>query len=128
MLRRIIALAMAGLAVAAPPALASPHWNTQLKNASATASRDAGSCAIGAGSRAGSLLVTCADHERATLVYVFSTKHHVQGRPTWSVSANRWSWGVWSSATTSGKTIRVTVTLYGDVSMQLNSVSVGYYS
>jgi hypothetical protein len=127
MLRRMIALALAGLAVAAPPALASPHWNTQLKNASATASRDAGSCAIGAGSRAGSLLVTCADHERATLVYVFSMKHRVQGRPTASVSATRW-WGVWSSATTSGKTIRVTVTVYGDVSTQLNSVTVGYYS
>jgi hypothetical protein len=127
MLRRMITLALAGLAVAAPPALASPHWNTQLKNASATASRDAGSCSIGAGSRAGSLLVTCADHERATLVYVFSTKHSVQGKPTSSISATRW-WGVWSSATTSGKTIRVTVTVYGDVSTQLNSVSVGYYS
>jgi len=50
----------------------------------------------------------------------------VQGRPTASLSATRWWWGVWSSATTSGKTIRVTVTVCG-VSTQLNSVSVGYY-
>jgi hypothetical protein len=127
MLRRMIALAMAGLAVAAPPALASPHWNSQLKSASATASRDAGGCSIGAGSQSGSLLVSCADHERATLVYVFSAKRPVQGRPTSSVSSTA-GWGVWSSTTVSGKTIRVTVTVCGDVSTQLNTVSVGYYS
>jgi hypothetical protein len=127
MLRRMIALAMAGLAVAAPPALASPHWNTQLKIASATASRDPGGCSIGAGSRDGSLLVTCADHQRAKLVYVFSTRHSVMGRSTSSVSSTG-GWGVWSSATASGRTIRVTVTVCSDVSTQLDSVSVGYYS
>ena len=90
MLRRMIALALAGLAVVAPPALASPHWNSQFKNGTATASRDAGGCSIGQGSRAGSLLVTCARHQEAALVYVFPTGHAAQGRPSYGVSATGW--------------------------------------
>jgi hypothetical protein len=123
----MIVLAMAGLAVAAPPAFASPHWNSQRKPASATASRDAGKCAISPGSRAGSLLVTCPDYETATFVYVFSTKHEAKGRPMSGVSATR-PWGVWGQAKVMGKAIRVTVTVYGGGSTQLDSVSVGYYS
>jgi hypothetical protein len=127
MLRRMIALALAGLAVAAPPALASPHWNSQVKNGSATASRDAGGCSIGAGSQAGSLLVTCSDHERASLVYVFSTRHSVAGRPTYSIGSTGHA-GVWGSARVIGNSVRVTVTVCGDGGAQLNTVSVGYYS
>ena len=89
MLRRMIALALAGLAVVAPPALASPHWNSQFKNGTATASRDAGGCSIGQGSRAGSLLVTCARHQEAALVYVFPTGHAAQGRPSYGVQRDR---------------------------------------
>ena len=127
MLRRMIALALAGLAVAAPPALASPHWNTQIKNASATASRAAGGCSFDQGSRAGSLLVTCPDNHRATLVYVFATSHSAQGTPMVGVTGFGWA-RVSRSTKVSSKSIRVTLTVYGDASVQLNTVSVCYYT
>ena len=47
MLRRItIALALAGVAIAAPSAFAKSQWNSQMKSATATASRSAGGCTI----------------------------------------------------------------------------------
>ena len=127
MLRRMIALALAGLAVAAPPALASPHWNTQIKNASDTASRVAGGCSFDKGSRSGSLLVTCPDNHQATLVYVFTTSHTAQGTPMVGVTGFGWA-RVSRSSKVGSKSIRVTVTVYGSASIQLNTVSVCYYT
>ncbi|MGZ4613233.1 MAG: hypothetical protein ACXV1K_08700 [Kineosporiaceae bacterium] len=124
----MIALALAGLAVAAPPALASPHWNTQIKNASDTASRAAGGCSFDQGSRAGSLLVTCPDNHRATLVYMFTTSHTVQGtNPMVRVAGGGWG-RVDESAKASGKTIRVTLTVSGHAYIQLSTITVCYYT
>ena len=127
MLRRTIALALAGLAVAAPPALASPHWNSQFKNGTATASRDAGGCSIGQGSRAGSLLVTCARDHEAALVYVFPTRHTAQGRPSYGVSATGWG-RLYGSAKVAGDSIRLTLTVGSHSSVELNTVHVSYYT
>jgi hypothetical protein len=133
MLRRTIALALAGLAIAAPPALAESHWNSQMKDATATASRTAGGCTIRAGSRRGSLLVTCDHNDQATLTYVFpigSSKGKggggIQGKPMCLVG---W-WGfadLHRSVKVSGNSLRVTVTVT-DGTARLNTVSVGYYS
>lgn len=128
MLRRTIALALAGLAMAAPPALADSHWNSQMKDATATASRSAGGCAIKAGLQQGSLLVTCDGRHTATLVYVFPIPHggSVQGTPTSSVS---W-WGratVHRSVRVATGALRVTVTVTAG-SARLDTVSVGYYT
>ena len=127
MLRRMIALALAGLAVAAPPALASPHWNTQIKNASDTASRVAGGCSFDTGSHTGSLLVACPDNHRATLVYVFTTSHTPQGTPMVRMAGMGWG-RVYDSAKVSGKSIRVTVTVVGYARVQLNTITVSYYT
>lgn len=127
MLRRMIALALAGLAVAAPPALASPHWNSQFENGTATASRDAGGCSIGQGSKAGSLLVTCARHDQAVLVYVFPTRHTAQGRPSYGVSATGWR-HLYGSAKVAGHSIRLTLTVGSHSTVELNTVHVSYYT
>jgi hypothetical protein len=127
MLRRTIALALAGLAVAAPPALASPHWNSQFKNGTATASRDAGGCSFRHGSRAGSLLVTCAPNHQASLVYVFPTRHTAQGRPSYGVSATGWG-RLYGSAKVAGDSIRLTLTVGSHSSVDLNTVHVSYYT
>jgi hypothetical protein len=128
MLRRTIALALAGLAIAAPPALAHSHWNSQMKDASATASRSSGGCTIRPGWRHGSLLVTCHSRHTATFVYAFpvSRSGHVKGTPTSGVS---W-WGhaeVHRSVKVAGDVLRVTVRVTGGTA-QLYSVSVGYYA
>jgi hypothetical protein len=128
MLRRTIALALAGLAMAAPPALADSHWNAQMKDATATASRSAGGCAINAGLRQGSLLVTCDGRHTATLVYVFpiAPGGSVQGTPTSSVS--RWGRAtVHRSVRVGAGSLKVTVTVTAG-SARLDSVSVGYYT
>jgi hypothetical protein len=127
MIRRTIAMALAGLALAAPPALAHSHWNSQMKDAAQTASRSAGGCTIKPG-RHNSLQVTCDGRHTATLVYVFSVGHggHVQGTPTSGVS----SWGharVHRSVKVSAGTVKVTVTATAGM-VQLYSVSVGYYA
>jgi len=127
MLRRMIALALAGLAVAAPPALASPHWNTQIKNASDTVSRVAGGCSFDNGSRTDSLVVACPDNHRATLVYVFTTSHAPQGKPMVRVAGMGWG-RVYDSAKVSGKSIRVTLTVVGYARVQLNTITVSYYT
>ena len=134
MLRRTIALALAGLAIAAPPALAkhhAPQWHSQMTGAAETASRSAGGCTIKPGWN-NSLLVTCSSRNTATFVYVFPISHsgrgpgRVQGTPTSGVS---W-WGradVHRGVKVAGDTLRVTVTVT-DGTAQLNSVSVGYYA
>jgi hypothetical protein len=131
MLRRTIALALAGLALAAPPALAHSNWNSQMKDATQTASRTAGGCSIKPGWQHGSLFVTCDQRHTATLVYVFPISHSgsghggVQGTPTSGVS---W-WGhatVHHSVKVSGGALRVTVSVTSGKAV-LSSVSVGYY-
>jgi hypothetical protein len=128
MLRRTIALALAGLALAAPPALASCHWNSQMKDATETASRSANGCTIKRGGKQGSLVVSCDGRHTATLVYAFPVSHsaNVQGTPT--------SWVAWSRGATMRRgvrvardSLRVTVTVTGG-STRLDTVSVGYYT
>ncbi|HKV68959.1 MAG TPA: hypothetical protein VJN72_12790 [Gaiellales bacterium] len=135
MLRRTtIALALAGLAIAAPPALAKHHaqWHSQMQDASRTASQAADGCRIQPGWHH-SLLVACDSSHTATFVYVFSAGHgkgrgSVQGTPTSGVA---W-WGrhgtdVHSSVKASGGTLRQTVTVT-DGFAQLFTVNVGYYA
>jgi hypothetical protein len=131
MLRRTIPLALAGLALAAPSALAHSNWNSQMKDATQTASRTAGGCSIKPGWHHGSLFVTCDRRHTATLAYSFPIGHrgsghcHVQGKPTSGVS---W-WGhatVHHSVKVAGDTLRVTVTVSAGTA-DLSSVSVGYY-
>jgi len=133
MLRKTIGLALAGLAIAAPPALAKSHWNSQWKYATATASRSAGSCAINPGSHQGSLVVACSRGEQATLTYAFPIRSNsgpgrgsIQGKP-WC-EANWWGYAnVAHSCRVSGGTLRVTVTVK-DGTAWLYSVNVGYYA
>ena len=127
MLRRSIALALAGLAMAAPPALAHSHWNSQMKDATQTASRSPGGCTIRTGSMHGSLVVTCDHGHHATLTYVFPIGHGgIQGTPWCGVS--RWGFAtVHHSVKASGDTLRVTVSVAGGTAV-LSTVSLGYYS
>jgi hypothetical protein len=134
MLRRTITLALAGLALAAPPALAGCHWNSQMTDASNTASRSAAGCTVKPGWRH-SLSVTCDSRHTATFVYIFPVGHGssggqgksaIQGTPTSGVS----SWGradVDRSVKVAGDKLRVTVTVT-DGMAQLYTVSVGYYT
>jgi hypothetical protein len=128
MLRRTIALALAGLALAAPPALADSHWNSQMKDATATASRSAGGCSIQPGRHQGSLYVSCNHKEHATLIYSFPIRNgsQIQGKPWCGVT-----WGgladVHHSWKLSGGALRVTVTVANGTAL-LSTVSVGYYT
>lgn len=131
MVRRTIALALAGLALAATPALAGTHWNSQMKDATRTASRSAGGCGIHPGSRSGSLLVTCKGAHTATLVYAFPIGHDrqhpgVQGTPTCGVSREGYA-RVHGRVRVSGGSLRVTVTVTRGKA-RLDTVSVGYYT
>jgi hypothetical protein len=136
MFRRTIALALAGLALAAPPALAHSHthWNSQMKDATDTASRSAGGCSVKTVKSvwpSRSLLVSCSRSHTTTLVYVFpigrsgSGHCRIQGTPTSGVS--RWGRAnVHSSVKVSGDALRVTVTVTAGTAV-LSTVSVGYY-
>ena len=131
MVRRTIALALAGLALAATPALAGTHWNSQMKDATRTASRSAGGCRIHPGSRRGSLFVTCGGGHTATLVYTFPIDHHprhhdVQGTPTCGVSREG-NAHVRGHIRVSGGSLRVTVTVTRGKT-RLDTISVGYYT
>ena len=128
MLRRTtIALALAGLAIAAPSAFARSHWNSQMMNASATASRSAGGCTITPRSH-GVLGVSCDRGDRATLTYAFALKKGVtvKGTPWCSV---RWMGyaDVHRSCSIVRRTLRVTVTV-SDGYAALSTVNVGYYA
>jgi hypothetical protein len=128
MIRRTIALALAGLAIAAPPALAKhqAHWHSQMKDATQTASRSDGGCTIKPGSHT-SLLVTCTSRQTATLVYTFPVGHdNVHGTPTSGVCA----WGraeIHRGVKVAGDSLRMTVTVT-DGMAELSSVNVGYYA
>ena len=127
MLRRTIPLALAGLVLAASPALADSNWNSQMKNATATASRSAGGCTIKPGWDQGDLLVTCDRKHTATLTYLFPIGHSkVKGTPTAGVSFSGGA-TVHRSVKVSKDSLRVTVTVTAGAA-DLSSVSVGYYT
>lgn len=129
MLRRMITLALAGLAIAAPPALASSHWHwtSRMQDATAAASRSPGGCTINPGWRQGSLVVSCSRGQKATLSYAFPLgKGGIQGTPwcgvaLWGAADVKHTWRV------SGGTLRVTVTVTNGM-VQLYTVGVGYYT
>lgn len=127
MLRRTtIALALAGLAVAAPSAFAKSHWNSQMKSATATASRSAGRCTIT--TPHGKLALSCNGADQATLAYAFALKKGVtiKGTPwcdlKWSGYAD-----VHRSCSVVSHTLRVTVRA-SDGFAELSTVNVGYYT
>jgi hypothetical protein len=127
MVRRTIALALAGLALAAPPALAGTHWNSQMKDATKTASRSAGGCGIHPGSRRGSLRITCRGGHAATLVYTFPLgRHGVEGTPTCGISREG-NARVHGHVRVAGGSLRVTVTVTRGRAA-LETISVGYYT
>ena len=128
MLRRTtIALALAGVAIAAPSAFAKSHWNSQMKPATATASRSAGGCTISTPSK-GKLRVSCRGRDQATLTYAFALKKDdtVKGTPgcglTWTGYAK-----VHRNCSVVSRAIRVTVTVTDGYAL-LSSVNVGYYT
>lgn len=127
MLRRTIALALAGLAIAAPSAFAKSHWNSQMKSASETASRSAGGCRITPHSH-GTLTVSCDRHDQATLTYAFSLgkSSSIKGTPWCSVTWVGYA-EVHRSWNVASKTLRVTVTVT-DGTATLSTVNVGYYT
>lgn len=127
MLRRTtIALALASLAIAAPSAFAKSHWNSQMKNATATASRSAGGCTIT--TPHGKLAVSCSGGDQATLTYNFPLAKGVtiKGTPwcdvKWMGYADvRHDWDLVNH------TLRVTVTVTHGFAT-LSTVNVGYYT
>jgi hypothetical protein len=129
MLRRMITLALAGLAIAAPPALANSHWHwtSRMQDATAAASRSPGGCSIKPGSQQGSLLVACDHGKQATLTYAFPLgKGGIQGKPWCGVA--RWGFAdVSHSWRVSGGTLRVNVKVTNGM-VQLYTVGVGYYT
>jgi hypothetical protein len=127
MLRRTtIALALAGLAIAAPSAFAKSHWNSQMKSATATASRSAGGCTIT--TPHGTLALSCRGADEATLTYAFVLKKGVtiKGTPWCDV---KWSGhaDVHRSCGVANHTLRVTVRV-SDGYAELSTVNVGYYT
>ena len=128
MLRRTtIALALAGLAIAAPSAFAKSHWNSQMTNASATASRSAGGCTITPRSH-GALGLSCNGRDQATLTYAFALKKGVtvKGTPWCDV---KWMGlaDVHRSCSVVSGALRVTVKV-SDGYAALSTVNVGYYT
>ena len=124
MLRRISLLATLVLTLAAAPAYASTSLHTQMASGSATSARRSGGCAIATDH--GALSLTCTGRAKATLTYTFTSRSAVSGRPVGWVYA----WGradVDVSATASGRTIHVTVTVSGG-SVTIHSVCVSYYA
>jgi hypothetical protein len=129
MVRRTAILGLVVFAVMAGSALAATTWHTQMKDGSATLSRSASKCTVGAGSAGGSLRVTCKAGGKATLRYVFTAGKAIMGTPSSSVDAlSSGSASAKSSAKVSGKSLYVTVTVAGAGSVQVSSVGVGYYT
>jgi hypothetical protein len=128
MLRRTtIGLALAGLAIAAPSAFANSHWNSQMKSATATASRSAGGCTITPHSR-GVLGVSCSGGDEATLTYAFPLKKGItiKGTPWCDVKWMGYA-DVHNRCSVVSQTLRVTVTV-ADGYASLSTVNVGYYT
>lgn len=128
MLRRTtIALALASLAIAAPSAFAKSHWNSQMKPATATASRSAGGCTITTPSK-GKLGVSCSGADQATLIYSFALAKGVtvKGTPGCGVTSTGYA-DVHRSCSVVSQAIRVTVTVSDGYAL-LSTVNVGYYT
>jgi hypothetical protein len=126
MFRRILVLALVGLAVTASPALADYWWHSHMKQGSATASRTPGKCSIRAGWDPGSLRITCPPRHSASLTYLFPDSQRVHGQ----LRVGTYGWGtakLTSAFKTDGSSIRVTLTVSGSGSRQVDSVSIGYY-
>jgi hypothetical protein len=87
----------------------------------------AGGCAFDQGSRPGSVVVSCTGSHQASLVYVFPTTSKAQKSPLVLVSGAGWAW-VRHSTKVSGKSIRVTLMISGYAHIQLNTVTVSYYT
>jgi hypothetical protein len=130
MLRRVIVVGVLGLAVSASPALASLHFNSQMRQGVATASRTSNSkCSFAAGSVAGSLRITCTKGGQAHVTYRFAAGHPVTGTPSSGVAVTTGgASSVHRSVTVGGSTLRMTVTVSGAGNAQVNTVSVGYYT
>jgi hypothetical protein len=127
MLRRITLLALAGMALAASPALAECHWNSQMKDASQTASRSPGGCSISAvGSRPGPLSVTCGHREHATLVYSFPIRKGavITGKPWCGVTSSLPLTCTWKI---SRAALLVTIPVK-EGRVRISTISVGYYT
>jgi hypothetical protein len=127
MFRRSILMAMVGLALAASPALADCQWHSQMKHATATASRVVGGCTLHAGSDAGSLRVKCPSGHKASLTYLFSGTHKVYGQPRAGIDASGTA-TLNSKLKVSSSSIQITLTVSGAGSTQVDSVSIGYYA
>lgn len=126
MFRRTFVLALVGLAVTASPALADYQWHSHMKHGTATASRTAGGCSIRAGWDPGSLRITCPSHHSASLTYLFPDSRGVHGRLR--VGIDGWGSAKLKSAfKTDRSSIRVTLTVSGPGTRQVDSVSIGYY-
>jgi hypothetical protein len=128
MFRRSILMATVGLALAASPALADCQWHSQMKQGTATASRASGGCSVRAESHWhwGSLRVTCPPKQHASLTYLFSGTHNVYGHARVGIGA--WGTARLSSAVkVSSSSLRVTLTVNGPGTTQVDFVSVGYY-
>jgi len=128
MLRRTtIALALASLAIAAPSAFAKSHWNSQMKSATATASRSAGGCTITTPSK-GKLGVSCSGADQATLTYSFALAKGVtiKGTPWCDVKWAGYA-DVHHGCDVVSRTLRVTLTVSDGYAL-LSTVNVGYYT
>jgi hypothetical protein len=128
--RLVLLPAAAMLAVAAVPALAGTQWNTEMKAGGTTASRQAsGSCDV-TGSAGDPLAVSCAASGNATMTYAFSSTRAISGKPTFTIDASKSGSAHLKGAVklASKHKIVVTVVVAGAGSVQLRSVSVGYYT
>jgi hypothetical protein len=126
MFRRSLVLALIGLAVTASPALADYWWHSHMQEGSATASRTPGKCSIRAGGDPGSLRITCPSNHNASFTYLFPDSHGVHGHLR--VGTDGWGTAkLTSAAKIDGSSIRVTLTVSGSGTRQVDSVSIGYY-
>ena len=126
MVRRAILLCVLGLAVTAAPALAAMQWNSAMKDGTATKSRTSnGKCSFGAGSEQGWLQIRCSAGGKATVTYQFTSSRSITGTPTFSVDPAA---GTVGRLTVGGKTLTLKLTVSGAHTIQVHSVSVGYYT
>lgn len=124
MLRRIILLSTLVFALCAAPAYAYT-LHTQMAAGTDTSSRQSGGCAIAGGAH-DSLTVTCQGQAKATLVYSFSSRSPVRGKPMgWVYAYGRADVEVSTKA--AGHTIKMTVTV-DDGSITISSACVSYYA
>jgi hypothetical protein len=125
-LRRIIMLSTAVLALSAAPAFAyTPTLHTRMATGSESSSR-AGKCGVTAGTH-GSLAVGCQGTQKETLTYTFSSGSHPVYGHAMALPYVTGRAHVSFSTTVSGSTIRVTVTVTGGT-LNVGSIWVTYYA